>query len=331
MTPLISVVIPSYNHRKFVDEAIASAKSQTYQPIEIVVIDDGSTDGSLEYIRQQHGEAIAHLSGRGNLGAHATINEAIAIAQGEWVAILNSDDVYDPTRIAKLAAFAVRGDHDLVFSNVAFIDERGPLGADHKVVRSHARAVADAERVSVAQALLRGQFTLTSSNLMIRKSAFEAIGPFRPFRYCHDWDFLLRAIGRTQIGWLREPLLRYRLHGANTIGKPDPWLYLTEKGLVYASFLADASAGEVVQHSGYVLELREFSPFVVSWLMSEARRLGWPSMFSELEAGDLHQRLRAAFEPHLDVQSASLTVRDAAKRGLRSSIERIRRRLTGDD
>ena len=123
-----------------------------------------------------------------------------------------------------------------------------------RLCESHARAVADAERVSVAQALLRGQFTLTSSNLMMRKSAFEAIGPFRPFRYCHDWDFLLRAIGRTQIGWLREPLLRYRLHGANTIRKPDPWLYLTEKGLIYASFLADASAGEVVQHSGYVLE-----------------------------------------------------------------------------
>lgn len=333
MTPLISIVIPSYNHRSFIGEAIASAASQTYQPTEIVVIDDGSTDGSFEYIQERHGKAIAHLSRRANRGAHATLNEAIALAQGEWVAVLNSDDVYDPSRIAKLAEYAAREGYDLVFSNVDFVDERGPLATSHKAVQSHARAVAGAERDSIEQALLRGNFTLTSSNLMIRKATFEAIGPFQPYRYCHDWDLLLRAAGRVRIGWLREPLLRYRLHSANTIREPDPWLYLTEKGLVYASFLCDSSAREPrgMQHSRYILESREFSPFVVAWLISESRRLGLRAILHELEAGRLHQRLRAEFEPHLDIRAAGLTARDAGKHvaGLRASLERIRTRLGG--
>ena len=65
-----------------------------------------------------------------NRGAHATINDSIAQARGEWIAILNSDDVYAPDRLAKLFEFASRNDHDLVFSDVAFRDQRGPLGPD---------------------------------------------------------------------------------------------------------------------------------------------------------------------------------------------------------
>lgn len=334
MTPLISVVIPSYNHRNFIGEAIASAQSQTRQAMELIVIDDGSTDGSFEHIRDQWGHAVNHVSRRDNRGAHATINDAIAIARGEWISILNSDDVYAPHRLAKLWEFASRNDYDVVFSDVAFRDERGPLGAGHKAVQSHARAIANAEQSTVEQALLRGNFALTTSNLMIRGTTFNAVGPFRPFRYCHDWDFLLRAIGHARIGWLREPLLSYRLHATNTIREPDPWRHLTENALVYASFLGSApqTDARAMQHSDYVFDSREFSPVVVSWLLSEARRLGFSAIVQELETGHLHQRLRAAFEPHFDVHGASLTVRDISKRlnrgALKSSLVRLRNQLT---
>jgi hypothetical protein len=330
MTPLISVVIPSYNHRGFIGEAIASVRSQTYRPVEIVVIDDGSTDGSFEYIQSEFGGALAHLSRRANAGAHATINDAIAQARGEWVAILNSDDVYAPQRLAELFEFASRHTHDIVFSDVSFRDERGPLGHAHKAVQSHARATAAAERGSVEQALLRGNFALTTSNLMMRKSVFEAIGLFRPFRYCHDWDFLLRAIGRISLGWLREQLLSYRLHAANTIREPDQWRHLTERGLVYAAFLGQAPDAPVtaMSNSDYVLESREFAPVVVSWLLSEGRRLGFAAIFHELERGQLHERLRAAFEPHFAVQDAGLAVRDIEKRlnmgPVKSTLTRLR-------
>lgn len=333
MTSLVSVVIPSYNHREFIAEAIGSAQSQTHRPLELIVIDDGSTDGSFDYLQDQWGSAVAHLARRENRGAHATLNDAIALARGEWISILNSDDVYDPKRIAALCEFASRNNHDLVFSDVGFRDERGPLAADHKAAQSHARATAIAEGGSVEQALLRGNLALTTSNLMIRRTAFDAIGPFRPFRYCHDWDFLLRAIGHARIGWLREPLLSYRLHAANTIREPDPWRHITEKALVYASFLGGGQTDtSAMQHSNYVFESREFAPLAVCWLLSECRRLGPSVIFRELESGNLHQRLRVAFEPQFDVRDAGLATRDIHKRlsmgMLKSSLYRLRNQLT---
>jgi glycosyltransferase involved in cell wall biosynthesis len=331
----ISIVIPSYNHRRFIGDAIASALAQTYTPVEVVVIDDGSSDGSVEFIRERFGATLAHVSSRANRGAHATINEAIAASRGEWVAILNSDDLYAPDRIEKLHAFAASNGHDMVFSDIAFCDESGPLSADHKAVQSHARAVTAAESGSIEQALLRGNFALTTSNLMLRRSAFDAIGPFRPYRYCHDWDFLLRAIGRAKIGWLREPLVTYRLHSANTIREPDRWRHVTENGLVYAAFLADsgAPATTAAQSSQYVFEAREFPTVVVAWLMAECRRLGLAAILRELEQGVLHERLRATFESRLSVEDASLSVRDIERRlnrgALRGTFDRLRRNLTG--
>jgi glycosyltransferase involved in cell wall biosynthesis len=334
MSPPISIVIPSYNHRRFIGDAIASAQAQTYKPIELIVIDDGSSDGSGEFIRERFGTTLSHFSAHENRGAHATINEAIAASRGEWIAILNSDDLYASDRIEKLDAFATANGHDLVFSDIAFCDENGPLAADHKAVQSHGRAMAAAERGSIEQALLRGNFALTTSNLMMRRSAFDTIGPFRPFRYCHDWDFLLRAIGRARFGWLREPLVTYRLHGANTIREPDHWRHITENGLVYAAFLADSSASAAAaQNSQYVFEAREFPAIVVAWLMAECRRLGLAAILRELEQGILHERLRATFEPRFTVEDAGLTVRDIEKRlnrgALKGTFDRLRRQLTG--
>jgi glycosyltransferase involved in cell wall biosynthesis len=334
MTPLVSVVIPSYNHRTFIGEAIASVRSQTHQPLELIVIDDGSTDGSFEYIRDEWARAVTHLKRHDNRGAHATLNEAISLATGEWISILNSDDVYEAARIAKLCEFASRNSYDLVFSDVAFRNERGPLASDHKVARSHGRATAAAARGSVEQALLRGNFALTTSNLMFRRTAYDTVGAFRPFRYCHDWDFLLRAVGRIRMGWLAEPLLSYRLHAANTIREPDPWRHLTENALVYASFVGEGRATDnaAVWGSDYVFESRELSPVIICWLLSECRRIGYISIFRELESGVLHQRVRAAFEPHFGARGAGLTVRDIHKRLrggiLRSSLERLRNQLT---
>ena len=239
-SPLVSVVIPSYNHRAYIGEAIESARAQDHQPIELVVIDDGSSDGSPDYLRERFGTAIDRLIARENRGAHATLNEAIGLSSGEWVAILNSDDVYDPSRISRLLAFAAQERCELVFSNVRFRGETEPLPQDHYVVRAREKNVAAAkDDRSIENALLRSQFAVTTSNLLMTRAAFEQVGPFRPFRYCHDWDFLLRAIGKVRIGFLEEQLLDYRVHGRNTISEPGRWRHMTEHALVYADFLAN--------------------------------------------------------------------------------------------
>src|SRR5579864_4898833 len=93
--PLVSVVLPSYNHRRFVSSAIRSVYRQTYRPIELIIIDDGSTDRSAETIREFLDTTLppagisVHFSTRKNRGAHATINEGIEKASGDYIAILN--------------------------------------------------------------------------------------------------------------------------------------------------------------------------------------------------------------------------------------------------
>ena len=112
-TPLVSVVLPAYNHARFVGAAIASVARRRTANLELVVIDDGSTDGTAAVVPK----AIAGLPfpvrfiARENRGAPATLNEGAALASGQYVAFLNSDDYYAPERIARLVDEIARGRH----------------------------------------------------------------------------------------------------------------------------------------------------------------------------------------------------------------------------
>ncbi len=276
--------------------------------------------------REHFGTAIDRLIARENQGAHATLNEAIGLSSGEWVAILNSDDVYDPSRISRLLAFAAQEHCELVFSNVRFRGETELLPQDHFVVRAHEKNVAAAkEDRSIENALLRSQFAVTTSNLLMTRAAFERVGPFRPFRYCHDWDFLLRAIGKVRIGFLDAKLLDYRIHGRNTISEPSRWRQMTEPALVYADFLAnppEAFATELFTPD-FVLSAKKFAPMLVSWLAAEIRRVGSDAIMEELADGTLPQRIETAFARHFPDCDPRLNMRQICRRTRKSMGRRL--------
>ena len=97
----------------------------------------------------------------------------------------------------------------------------------------------------------------------------------------------MRAIGRARIGWLREPLLSYRLHAANTIREPDQWRHIAERGLVYAAFLGQHIGRRDIRGDKFAIScwnLANSRPVVVSWLLSECRRLGLAPILRELES-----------------------------------------------
>src|SRR5215212_11526906 len=102
MNPLVSVVIPTYNRRRLVVEAVESALAQTYRPLEILVVDDGSTDGT-EAELHRFGSAVRYLK-QPNQGAAAARNRGIRAATGELVAFLDSDDLWAPAKIEKQVA-----------------------------------------------------------------------------------------------------------------------------------------------------------------------------------------------------------------------------------
>jgi len=232
----VSVIIPLYNHEKYIEAALESVFSQTVRPMEIIVIDDGSVDASAEKMRRlcpDHPEII--FWSWPNQGAHHTLNAAILRATGDFVAILNSDDCYDPERLAACLA-VVQSDPsvDVVATEVSFLDECG------KSVPNpwYDDAVAFyKQEEDLALGLIHANFLVTTSNLFFRRSLFESLGHFAPLRYTHDLEFYLRLVlGKKHFHFLDRPLLAYRLHEKNTISE-DKVRGDIERAAVVAFFL----------------------------------------------------------------------------------------------
>ena len=126
----MSVVVPSYNHAQFLRAALESVFRQSYRNIELIVIDDGSRDGSPQLTREILGECpFSHrFTARENRGAPVTLNEAIRQSTGDYVNVLNSDDCFEPTRIEEMVEAVAATDADWGFSAVSCIDASGVPG-----------------------------------------------------------------------------------------------------------------------------------------------------------------------------------------------------------
>jgi glycosyltransferase involved in cell wall biosynthesis len=217
----ISVVIPSHQHARFVAEAIRSVAVQDVPELELIVVDDGSSDGSGDVIRRtlaEIGLARVQFIEQPNEGAHRAIARGIDAATGDVLAILNSDDRFHPQRFARMAReFPASGDF-LAFSAVTMIDAAGDaLGADSSPMRGYQHALYEATRCpSIGFALLRNNIAVTSGNFVFTRTLYEKIGGFQPFQLAHDWDFALQALVHVEPIFVPEPLLDYRTHGDNT-------------------------------------------------------------------------------------------------------------------
>ncbi len=227
---MVSVVLPSYNHRRFVINAIRSVYQQTYRPIDLIVIDDGSRDGSAQTIREFLADTpppagiSVQFRARENRGAPATINEAIENAGGDYIAILNSDDAYFPERIEECVAAASRRNSRLVFTYVEPIDAQDkPLDPNHRWRNWYYDTVLQELDISpsIGFVLLTRNIAVTTGNLFFRRELYQEIGPFANYRYAHDLDFLMRSLELEEPALVRRPLYWYRLHDANTIAVPD--------------------------------------------------------------------------------------------------------------
>ena len=122
--PLVSIVIPCYNAERYVGEAVQSALSQTYPNVEVIVIDDGSTDGSLDVIRS-FGDAIRWETGP-NRGGSAARNRGVAIARGELIQFLDADDLLYPHKLERQAPLVVDKVADVVYCDTDLLDKDYP-------------------------------------------------------------------------------------------------------------------------------------------------------------------------------------------------------------
>lgn len=208
MTPKVSVVIPTYNRKDLVCQAIESVLRQTYRDYELIVVDDGSSDGT--------GKAVARFGHRltyiwqENQGESVARNKAVALASGEYIALLDSDDIWDEHKLEAQIPI-LDNDSGIVILGTAswIIDEQG-----QRVGSSPVGVIQDPTWLTYEALRLSFRFFGPSSSI-IRKSALLAVGGFAShIRYGEDWDLWLRLsrIGRIEV--LPMPLTSIRRHAA---------------------------------------------------------------------------------------------------------------------
>lgn len=212
--PLVSVIVPAYNHEAYVEEAIRSIAAQTYSNIEVVIIDDGSTDGTFDRIGATLSsidrDLDAQVFTQSNAGVCATLNRGLALAKGEFVQFLASDDVYLPRKTERCLGMLKGAEENVgaVYCDGYVIDAMSRrLG-----LFSHRYAV-PLSRNCYPELLVANW--IPAMGLLYRRRIIEEAGGFDPDLRFEDWDLLLRIARHNKILRIAEPLFLYRSHDSN--------------------------------------------------------------------------------------------------------------------
>jgi len=208
--PAVSVVVATYNHGRWLGDAIASVRAQTLADWELLVADDGSTDDTAAVVASSGDSRVRYLPGV-RVERAAARNRGIAAARGELVAFLDADDAWRPDKLARqVAALAAAPDAAGCYSVARFVDPAGrvlPLVKPTQVPSGR-----------LFPRLVRGNFIILAS-MIVRRRCLDAVGGFDatlPVYGCEDWDLWLRLARRWGIVGVPEELVRYRQHDANT-------------------------------------------------------------------------------------------------------------------
>lgn len=258
MDPAVSVVIPSFNHARYLDEAIESVLVQSFGDLELIVVDDASTDDSWARIEARSDPRVRSVRHPSNRGAHATLNEGLAMARGTYVAILNSDDRFDPQRLERMTAAMNAADAGFAISDIAFIDASGAACPDDPRALDYRRLRDWCRDKPASTWFVAGNPAITTSNFLFRRALMPRAGEFLPLRYTHDWAWALAAALHTRLCWVQEPLLAYRVHPTNTLSEGDHWRHIHENAWIQARAITSLAAiaaaqGDATPDPGAVL------------------------------------------------------------------------------
>ena len=219
-TPLVTIVVPCRGHASYVEDALRSVFRQTYRRVELIVIDDGSDDDSVEVIRRCLDESpFEHrFVARAHRGAPDTINEAAELATGMFIGLLNSDDFVHEDRLRQMVANIAGTGAQWGFSSTECVDSDGnyidPL--HNRYVYDLRCAVGDAVAApTIGFALMTQNIAASSGNLFVSRELFRALGGFRGYGHVHAWDFCLRALRLAEPVFVRQAIYYKRLHRGN--------------------------------------------------------------------------------------------------------------------
>ena len=202
--PDVSVVIPTHNRRQLLGQAVRSALGQVGVEVEVIVVDDGSSDGTADAVASLGDDRVRLIRHPRPLGVAVARNAGAGAARGAWVALLDDDDLWAPDKLKRQLEAASAAEAGWVYAGVVEVDADGRLlggGAPP----SPEELLAGLRR--------RNLMPAGSSNVAVRSDLLSATGGFDPrLRHLADWDLWLRLAGLGQPAYVPAPLVAYRLH-----------------------------------------------------------------------------------------------------------------------
>lgn len=215
--PRVSVIIPAHNAARFIADAVASALEQTHRDLEVIVVNDGSTDDTVAALAPFRHRIVLLEQRQGR--AAAARNRGARAAIGEWLAFLDADDVWLPDKIEKQLATISAADPRaaVIYTdryNIGVLDGLPAIQSDLQTMY-HGDVFVDL--------LLKGN-VITTSSVLVRRSVFDALGGFSEdpdIPPAEDWDLWIRAAAAHRILFCPEPLVKYRHHLAGASRNVD--------------------------------------------------------------------------------------------------------------
>jgi glycosyltransferase involved in cell wall biosynthesis len=206
-TPTVSAVVTTYNYARFLPDAIDSVLAQSYPHLEIVVVDDGSTDETADVVRLYAARGVRYVA-RSHAGAGRARNTGLEVTSSPLVAFLDADDAWLPDRVeAGIAHLARHPELALVAAHAFACDEHLRPTA---VVPAATR-----ENGHMLEALLVDNVVLNPSSVLVRRAAIEAAGGFSEIPFGEDWDTWIEIAKRFPIGFVDRPLALVRRHSGS--------------------------------------------------------------------------------------------------------------------
>ncbi len=220
--PLVSVIIPCYNHEKYVEQSILSVINQTYKNIELIVIDDGSKDNSSEIIKNMQKKFEFTFISQKNQGVCRTLNQGVLLSKGKYIAIIASDDYWDISKIQKQIEEIQKNENsEFCFTQAIEFDDFSKKRIFPKRFKMG----------NVLNFVFVKDF-VPAGSMMFSRTLFDRLKGFNENLQAEDWDFVIRSAANTEFCAVKEPLLYYRSHCSNTMKTTSRKEIFRQKALI---------------------------------------------------------------------------------------------------
>jgi len=221
MHPKVSVIIPTYNRANFLRSAIQSVLNQTFKDFEVIVVDDASTDDTRQIVHEFADDRIRYIAHNENKGGSASRNIGIKSSKGKFIAFLDDDDIWMPTKLEKqLFLLNMNPEVNVVYTGARSIDKNGKVGSQLKN---------PSLKGNIYPAILKKNYVGSCSYVLVRRDCFDVTSFFdEKLPSNQDWDLWIRMAKHSQFDYVNETLVLYRIHQERISSDPYSKLLAVE-------------------------------------------------------------------------------------------------------